>query len=82
MFGRAAVPGCPRERLSQDKGTIFLSAESGAPIPGEETFNGHDKAVAVGSNGLEHRFRSGFPLAVYEQLALLTHDPAVHASGL
>jgi hypothetical protein len=74
--------GLHLERVSQDKGKTFLSAEIGEPRPGEETFNGHDKAVAVGSNGLEKRFRSGFHLAGYEPLALLTQDTDVHASGM
>ena len=81
-FGRAAVKGFHRARVSQDKGHSFLSAEVGEPIPGEETCNGHDKAVAVGRNGLEKRCRSGVHIAVYEPLALLTHDTDVHASGM
>jgi hypothetical protein len=76
------VNGFHIERVSQDKGNIFLSAEIGEPLPGEDTFNGHDKAVAVGSNGLEKRFRSGFHIAVYEHLAILTQDTDVHASGM
>jgi len=68
--------------MSQDKGNLFLSAEVGEPIPGEDTFNGYDKAVAVGSNGLEERFRSGFPMAVYKPRAILTHDTDVQASGM
>jgi len=82
IFGLAAVHGFHRARLSQDKGHLFLSAEGGEPIPGEDTCNGHDKAVAVGSNGLEERCRSGFPMAVYKPRALLTQDTDVQASGM
>ena len=82
ILGLAAVHGFPRERMSQNTGNAFLSAEVGKPIPGEDTCNGHDKAVAVGSNGLEERLRSGLHIAVYKHLAILTHDADVHASGM
>jgi hypothetical protein len=82
IVGLAAVNGFHSARVSQDTGNIFVSAEIGEPIPGEETVNGHDKAVAVGRNGLETRFRSGLHMAVSEHLAILTQDTAVQASGL
>ena len=47
IFGLAAVNGFHIERMAQDKGNRFLSAEVGEPIPGEDTFNGHDKADEI-----------------------------------
>ena len=82
IVGLAAVNGFHSARVSQDTGHIFWSAAIGEPIPGEETFNGYDKAVAVGRHGLEKRFRSGLHLTVYEHLALVTHETDVQASGM
>jgi hypothetical protein len=82
IFGLAAVQGFHRERRAQHQGHACWSAEVGKPIPGEETCNGHDQAVAGGSNGLEERLRSGLPIAVYKPRALLTHDADVHAAGM
>jgi hypothetical protein len=82
IVGLAAVNGVHSARVSQDTGHIFVSAAIGEPIPGEETFNGYDKAVAVGSNGLEKRFRSGLHMAVDEHLAIVTHETDVQASGM
>src|SRR4030095_11218101 len=68
--------------MSQDKGNIFLRAEVGEPISGEDTFHGHDEAVPVGSDGFEKGFWRRFHIAVHKHLPVLVEDTDVHAAGV
>jgi hypothetical protein len=81
VFRFAAVDGFHRERVTQDESNPLLGAESGEPIPGEETLDGHDKPLAVWSNGLEKRFRGCFHIAVHKNFAIMAQDADVHGAG-
>ena len=82
VFGLAPVNGFHVERMTQDEGDAFSSAEVGQPVPGEETFDGDDQILTIGRHGLEERFRGGFHVAVQQDLAILVQDTDVHAPGM
>jgi len=68
--------------VSQDEGNVFLSAEIGEPLPGEEAFHGDHQSVPIGGNSLEEGFGSGFHLAVQQDFTVVAQDADVHASGM
>jgi hypothetical protein len=78
----AAVDGFHLERVTQDDSTPLLGAEIGEPIPGEETLDGHDKPLAVWSNGREKRFRGGFHMAGQKNVAIMAQDADRHGAGM
>jgi hypothetical protein len=61
---------------------MFLSAQVGEPIPGEETFNSDNQAVPVGSDGLEKGFWSGFHIAVHKHFSIVAQDADIHGAGM
>src|SRR3989441_2562204 len=70
------------EGMAQDKGDVLCSAEIGQPIPGEHAFDRYDKTLPVGSNGLEEGFRSGWHIAVQQELTIVAQDADVHGPGM
>jgi hypothetical protein len=68
--------------VSQDEGNALFGAEVGEPVPGEDTFDGDDEAVTIGSNGLEKGFGSGFHVAVQHDVTIVTQDTNVHRTGM
>lgn len=55
---------------------------SASHYQGKSPVDGHNEMVAVGGNGLEERFRSGFHLAVHEDFAVLAHHTDLQTPGL
>jgi hypothetical protein len=82
IFGLAIVDGFHGEGMPQHEGNAFVSAEISEPIPGKDALNGYDQPLAIGGNGLEERFRSGFHVAVEHDVTLVAHDADIHASGM
>lgn len=74
VFSLAAMDGLHGEGMSQDEGNVLLRTEIGEPIPGEDTFDGHDEPLTIGGNGLEERFRSGLHVAVQQDFAIVAQD--------
>src|SRR5919109_4816484 len=70
------------EGMAQDKGNALFSAEIGQPIPGEHAFDRYDKTLPVGSNGFEEGFRSGWHIAVQQELTIVAQDTDVHGAGM
>jgi len=82
VFGFAAVNGFHREGMPQNEGEPCCSTQVSEPIPREDTLDGHDQAVTIRGDGLEKRFRSGFPMTVQQHCALVVHDTDIHAPGM
>jgi hypothetical protein len=82
VFGLTAMEGLHGERMPQDEGHAFVSAESSEPIPGEDACNGHDQPLAIRGNGLEERFRSGLHVAVQQEFPLVAQDTDRHRAGM
>jgi hypothetical protein len=76
------VAGFHVERLPEHKGDALLRTQVGQPVPGEETFDGHSQAGTRGRHGLEKRFRSGFHVAVHQDVPDMVHNTDVHAPGM
>ena len=68
--------------MTQHEGNTLLCTQVGQPVPSEETCNRHHQAVTRGRNGLEKRLRSGFPVAVHQDVPGIVHDTDVHAPGM
>jgi hypothetical protein len=79
VFGFAAVHGLQREGMPQDNGNTLVRTEIGQSIPGKQTLDGHDEALAVRGDGLEQGFRCGCHVAVQQDFASVSHDTDVHA---
>jgi hypothetical protein len=78
----AAGAGLPRARGTQDARKPLVGAEVGAPRPGDATCDGHDTPLAVGSPGLEPRFRGGLLRAVHTPVAIVAHEADGQGAGL
>src|SRR5438093_11691617 len=68
--------------MPEDKGNLFLGAEIGEPVPGKDTFNSDDQILTIGCNSLEKDFRTGFHIAMQQDLAVLVEDTHVHAASM
>jgi hypothetical protein len=68
--------------VPEDKGNLFLGAEVGEPVPGKDTFDRDDQILPIGCNGLEKRLRTGFHVAMQQDLAVLAKDTHVHAASM
>ena len=58
------------------------SAEVSEPVPGEDAFDSDNQTVPIGRNGLEKRFRTGFHIAVEQDLPVLVHEADIHTAGV
>jgi hypothetical protein len=82
MFGLAPMDGFHLEGVAKDEGEARVGPEVGEPVPGAEAFHGPDPTVPIGGHGLEEGLRSGFQVAVQHDVAIMTQDANVHASGM
>jgi len=79
VFGFAAVNGFHIEGMSQDKGNALVGTEIGQPVPGKQTLDGDNEALAVRREGLEQGGRSGLHGTVQQDFSSVIHDTDVHA---
>jgi hypothetical protein len=70
------------EGMPEDKGNACTGAEVGEPVPGEETFHGHDEMLSIGCHGLEKRFWASWHVPVDKNLAILVQEAEVHGAGM
>src|SRR5262249_8332260 len=82
VFGRAAVDGLHRERVTQDTRPIFVGAAGRQPVPGTEPFDGDDQLLTIGRHSLEEHLRTGLHVAMPQHLAILTQATHVHAARM
>jgi hypothetical protein len=82
VFRLATVDGFHIEGMAEDEGNAFLGTEVGEPVPGEDTFDRHDKTIAVGGNRLEKRFRGRLHILVQHDFPVVVHDTDVHTPGM
>jgi hypothetical protein len=68
--------------MAQNESNAFVSTESSEPIPGKDTFNGHDETLTIGGNGFEEGSGSGWQVAGQQDFALMAYDTAVHGAGV
>jgi hypothetical protein len=80
-FRFAGADGVRRARVPQDASNPLLGAEIGAPIPGEQTLDGHAEPLAVWSNGLEKRLRGGLHMAGQQDFAIMAQAADLHRAG-
>ena len=76
------MDGFHSESMPHNKGDTRLGTEISEPVPGEDTFDGHHQAVAVGSNGLEKGFWSGLHIAVEQDFSRVAQDTEGHGAGM
>jgi hypothetical protein len=62
------------EGVAQDKRNVFLCAEVGNPIPGEDTLNGNDNIFSERSDRLEKDVGVCFDVPMQNDLPLLGED--------
>jgi hypothetical protein len=82
VCGFAAVNRPHLEGVPQHEGYTFVHTEIGEPIPGEETFDGDDQPLPLGSHGLEKGFRGRFHVAVHQEFPLATPEADRHGAGM
>jgi len=68
--------------VTEDEGNTLFSAQVSEPIPGEDAFNGYHQTVPIGRNSLEKWFRSGFHIAVEQDVPVVAHEADVHTAGV
>jgi hypothetical protein len=73
--------GWHREGRGQDTGHALWGPQVGEPVPGEETFDGHDEAVPLRGHGVEQRVGSRWPVAVEPDVARVTQDADIPGAG-
>jgi hypothetical protein len=76
------VNGFHIESVAQDKRDRFAGAEVREPVSGKDTFDRDDQILTIGGNGLEKRLRTGFHVAMEQELAVLAEDTYVHAASM
>ena len=68
--------------MSEDEGDVFLAAEVGEPVPGEDALDADDHIGAVGLDGLQKWSRFGFDVVVQNDFAVAVDDAEVHGVGV
>jgi hypothetical protein len=74
VLGFAAMHGFHRAGMAQAKGQALWRPESGQPVPGQQTLDGHDKPRSLRGNGLEQGCRSGLQVAVQQDCSRVIHE--------
>src|SRR5215510_8125841 len=82
VFGLPAMDGLHIEGMPKDERDTFVGTEVGEPVPGEHTLDRHDKPLSIRVNGVQKGLRSGFHIAMYQDLAVLVEDAEVHRTGM
>ena len=82
VLGLAAVNRFHVQRVAEDEGDTFVSAQIGEPIPGEDALAGDDEVVAIRGHGREERFGRGLHVAVQQHFALRVEDTQIHRPGV
>jgi hypothetical protein len=82
IFGLAPVESFHREGVPKDEGHTRRSAKVSEPVPGEETFNGHNQTVPIRRNGFQKGFRSGCHIAVEQDFPVVVPDTDIHTAGM
>jgi hypothetical protein len=68
--------------MPQDKRNLYAGAEVGEPVPGKDTFDTDDQILTIGGNSLEEHLRTGWHVAMEQDLAVLAQDTHVHAARM
>jgi hypothetical protein len=82
VFGLPAMDGLHGERMTEDERKTFVGTEVGEPVPGEHTLDRHDNPLTIRGNGVQKGLRSGFHIAMHQDLAALVEDADVHGPGM
>ncbi len=82
VLGLSAVNGFHVQGVTQNEGNIFSSAQIGKPVPGEDTFDRNDDALAEGSDRFEKRIGIGFHVAMKNDRTGLIENAHIHGSSV
>lgn len=70
------------EGVAEDELDPLPAAEVGQPVPGEDTLDGDDEALAEGFDGLQERLGCRADVLVEEDSALPVENAEVHGPGV
>jgi hypothetical protein len=76
------MEGLQSERVTADAGTALVSAEVSEPRPGAEACNSDNQTVPRGRQSLANGFRSGFPMAVEQDVPVRVHEADRQPAGV
>jgi hypothetical protein len=82
VLGLAPMDGFHVQRVAQDGGNPLLGAESGQPVPGEDTFDADDEILPVRRTRLEKWLGCRLYIAVQLDLPCLIQDAEGHGAGV
>src|SRR5262247_2771870 len=68
--------------MAEDNREAFVSAQVSQPVPGKHAFDGDDHPLSIGSQEVQKGLWTGFHRAMYQALAVLVDDAAIHRAGV
>jgi hypothetical protein len=66
------------EGVTEDEGDVLLCAEISDPVPGEDTFNGHNDIFSVSFDGFKKDFWICSDISLKRDTPFLVDDTEVH----
>jgi hypothetical protein len=82
VFGGAALDGCHRQGLAQDKRQSFWCTQVGEPVPRQEALYRDDNSLPLGGHDLHKRLRARLHSAMPQDLAVVVEHTDVHGAGM
>jgi hypothetical protein len=76
------MDGLHREGMTEDERDTFVGTEVGEPVPGEPTLDRHDNPLSIRGKGFQKGLRSGWHIAMHQNLAALVEDADIHGPGM
>jgi hypothetical protein len=68
--------------VAEDEGDLLARAQVGEPVPAEDALDAHDRAPAVGLDGLEEGSRLRAHPLVYSLLAVRVQDAQIQRASM
>jgi hypothetical protein len=74
----STMDGFHVEGVTEDKGDVFLCAEIGDPVPGEDAFNRYNDIFSISFGGFKEDLWIRSDIALKDDVSLLVDDAEVH----
>jgi hypothetical protein len=82
VFGLAPMDGFHVEGMTEDERDVFLGAQVGEPVPGEQAFDRDDDIGPLRRDDFETGLRYRLHVAVKERFTGLVEATDVHGTGM
>jgi hypothetical protein len=82
MFRLAPMDRLQREGMTEDARDACVGAQVSQPVPGEQARDGDDTPRSIRGHDVQEDLRTGVPIAVHQDRAVLGADADLHRPGV